>query len=130
MGLSRSARMRRPEFRSASGRGGPRASVGPLSVHILGVRERPPVDGPVKVGFAVGRPVGGAVVRNKVRRRLREAAATALPVQARSGGGPPAGPALLLVRVRPGVQDLGVDDLTDLLSTAWARVSRAAGGRR
>jgi ribonuclease P protein component len=32
-----------------------------------------PRAGPIKVGFAVGRRVGGAVVRNRARRRLREA---------------------------------------------------------
>lgn len=31
--------------------------------------------GPAQVGFVVGRRVGKAVVRNRVRRRLREAAA-------------------------------------------------------
>lgn len=127
MGLSRSARMRRPDFRSARGRGGSRASVGLLSVHVMGGQGRPAADGPVKVGFAVGRPVGGAVVRNRVRRRLREAAALALPVP--SGGAPVPGAAMLLVRTRPGVQDLGVDDLVGLLSTAWARVRGATGGR-
>jgi ribonuclease P protein component len=32
------------------------------------------VAGPPRVAFAVGRQVGGAVVRNRVRRRLRELA--------------------------------------------------------
>lgn len=129
MGLSRAARMRRPDFRSAGGRGGLRASAGPLSVHVLGGHSRPAADGPVKVGFAVGRPVGGAVVRNRVRRRLREAAARTLPVPSGGASLPGAGVAMLLVRTRPGVQDLGVDDLAGLLSTAWARVSGSSGGR-
>jgi ribonuclease P protein component len=32
-----------------------------------------PTDDPPRVAFAVGRPVGSAVVRNRVRRRLRAA---------------------------------------------------------
>jgi ribonuclease P protein component len=32
-----------------------------------------PVTDPPRVAYAVGRPVGGAVVRNRVRRRLRAA---------------------------------------------------------
>lgn len=33
----------------------------------------------VKIGFAVGKKIGGAVVRNKVKRRLREAVTPLLP---------------------------------------------------
>jgi ribonuclease P protein component len=35
-----------------------------------------PVGTPPRLGFAIGRPVGGAVVRNRLRRRLRAAFAT------------------------------------------------------
>jgi ribonuclease P protein component len=42
------------------------------------------IDGPaVRVGFTVSRKVGNAVVRNRVRRRLREAARMVIPGQAR-----------------------------------------------
>lgn len=50
-----------------------RGRSGPLWV----VRADPPADSPeatgpaVRVAFAIGRSVGGAVVRNRVRRRLR-----------------------------------------------------------
>ena len=32
----------------------------------------PTVDGPPRIGFAIGRHVGSAVVRNQLRRRLRD----------------------------------------------------------
>ena len=38
---------------------------------------------PIRVGFTVSRKVGNAVVRNRVRRRLREAAQLEMPQQAR-----------------------------------------------
>lgn len=44
-----------------------------------------PVQREVRVGFTVSRKVGNAVVRNRVRRRLRAAAAAVLPARARAG---------------------------------------------
>lgn len=41
----------------------------------LAVTRVPAPTGPPRVAYAVGRPVGGAVVRNRVRRRLRAAVA-------------------------------------------------------
>jgi ribonuclease P protein component len=38
----------------------------------------------VRVGFTVSRKVGNAVIRNRVRRRLREVARLIIPAQARS----------------------------------------------
>ena len=41
-------------------------------------------EGPlIRVGFTVSRKVGNAVVRNRVRRRLREVARLVIPTQAR-----------------------------------------------
>jgi ribonuclease P protein component len=37
----------------------------------------------IRVGFTVSRKVGNAVVRNRVRRRLREVARLVIPAQAR-----------------------------------------------
>jgi ribonuclease P protein component len=37
------------------------------------------VDGPIGVGFTASKKVGGAVVRNRAKRRLREAARQLLP---------------------------------------------------
>lgn len=42
-------------------------------------------DGPVRVGFTVTKKVGNAVMRNRIKRRLREAARLALPEHASPG---------------------------------------------
>ncbi len=51
---------------------GRRARRGPLTVTWLAPREGE-VDSPPRAGFVVGKATGGAVVRNRVRRRLRAA---------------------------------------------------------
>jgi ribonuclease P protein component len=48
-------------------------------------REDMPESSAVRVGFTVTRKVGSAVVRNRARRRLREAARVALPQAALPG---------------------------------------------
>ena len=68
--LPAESRMRRREDFSAAVRGGSRAGRKLLTGHLL---IRPGVEGPALVGFVVSRAVGGAVVRNRVRRRLRSA---------------------------------------------------------
>jgi ribonuclease P protein component len=67
--LPAAARIRRREDFSAAVRGGSRAGRSLLTGHLL-VQEG--AGGPARAGFIVSRAVGGAVVRNKVRRRLRE----------------------------------------------------------
>jgi len=67
--LPAAARIRRREDFSAAIRGGSRTGRPLLTGHLL-VRADDPV--PPRAGFVVSRAVGGAVVRNKVRRRLRE----------------------------------------------------------
>lgn len=44
-----------------------------------------PIDATPRVGFTVTKKVGGAVVRNRIRRRLRAAAAIVLPAAALAG---------------------------------------------
>jgi ribonuclease P protein component len=67
--LPAAARIRRREDFSAAIRGGNRTGRALLTGHLL---VRPADPGPPRAGFIVSRAVGGAVVRNKVRRRLRE----------------------------------------------------------
>jgi ribonuclease P protein component len=67
--LPAAARIRRREDFSAAIRGGSRTGRALLTGHLL---VRPDDSAPPRAGFIVSRAVGGAVVRNKVRRRLRE----------------------------------------------------------
>ncbi|MGP8001179.1 MAG: ribonuclease P protein component [Streptosporangiaceae bacterium] len=67
--LPAAARIRRHEDFSAAIRRGSRAGRALLTGHLLVRADEP---GPPRAGFIVSRAVGGAVVRNKVRRRLRE----------------------------------------------------------
>jgi ribonuclease P protein component len=73
--LPQQSRMRRPEEFRLALRTGRRAGGSVLAGHLLlpagsygGVRS----GDPAKVGFVVSRAVGSAVVRNRVKRRLRE----------------------------------------------------------
>jgi ribonuclease P protein component len=64
-------------------------------------------DQPARVGFVVSRAVGGAVVRNRVRRRLRHL------VRDRLADLPPT--SVLVVRALPATAEAGYDELgTDL----------------
>jgi ribonuclease P protein component len=56
-------------------RRGRRAGSRTLVVHVA----RPSSEGPARVGFVVGKPVGGAVVRNRTKRRLRALVRPLLP---------------------------------------------------
>jgi ribonuclease P protein component len=60
---------------------GAKASVTGFLLQALDRRE----DGPVRVGFTVSQKVGNAVVRNRVRRRLKEMVRLAPPERMRSG---------------------------------------------
>ena len=72
---------RRQDFLAASrGRRAVRPSV------LVQARQRDPEPcAPIRVGYTASRKVGGAVVRNRAKRRLRAAAAQELPRLGRAG---------------------------------------------
>jgi ribonuclease P protein component len=89
--LPPAARLRRRAEFAATTRGGRRAGRGGVVVHLLTAQptgsQSTPADStagndaplvPARVGFAVSRAVGNAVVRNRVRRRLRHLVRTRL----------------------------------------------------
>lgn len=97
-------------------REGRRARRGSMTVVHL------PGTGEVRVAFAIGRKVGPAVVRNRLRRRLR-AAARDLD---RSSGGLPTG--AYLIMLRPEAADRSYRDLSHDLGRAITSVTSVAAG--
>jgi len=67
--LAAAQRLRRSTDFAAAIRGGRRAGRGTVVVHLL--LEEPAQAPGARAGFVVSKAVGNAVVRNKVRRRLR-----------------------------------------------------------
>jgi ribonuclease P protein component len=74
--LPPAARLRRRAEFAATSRGGRRAGRGALVVHLAAPGG--PAGAPVRAGFTVSKAVGTAVVRNRVRRRLRHLVAERL----------------------------------------------------
>lgn len=106
---------RRGEF-AATVRAGRRIGRGTLVVHLLpGPADAP--DAPARAGFVVSRAVGGAVVRNRVRRRLRHLVRDHLDHL-------PAGSALV-VRALPAAATAPYARLSRDLATALTAVDRA-----
>jgi ribonuclease P protein component len=119
--LPRQARMKRPaDFRRAV-REGRRAGRPALTGHLF-VPSVAAEDGTVrpgesaKVGFIVSRAVGSAVVRNRVKRRLRDLIRRYL-------GSLPAG-SLLVVRANPASASARQVDLAADLDLVLARLLR------
>jgi len=107
---------KRSEFTRAV-RGGSRAGRSLVSGHLL---LQPGSDDPARVGFVVSRAVGGAVVRNRVRRRLRHLARGYL-------GSLPEG-SLLVVRANPRAATARQADLAAELDLVIRTLLRRQGG--
>lgn len=78
-------------------------------------------DAPSMAGFAVSRTVGGAVIRNRVKRRLRAISAELLPTL-------PAGTHLVM-RALPAAADASFESLRSDVDSAVRRTLAKAGAR-
>ncbi|MDO5067577.1 MAG: ribonuclease P protein component [Propionibacteriaceae bacterium] len=72
--LPRSRRLRRSVDFTETFRRGARAGTPSVVVHVAVAAQNPP--GPARVGFVVSKAVGNAVIRNRVKRRLRHLVAS------------------------------------------------------
>lgn len=107
---------RRADFATALR--GARVRSGVLVLHYGLVPDE--ITAPARAGVIVSRAVGGAVVRNRVRRRLRH---LVRPLLAELPGG-----SILLVRALPAAAGMPSADLADSLRNGWARVPRPGPG--
>jgi ribonuclease P protein component len=103
--LPQQSRMRRPEDFRRVLRTGRRAGGSVVAGHLLLAGSDGPVRSgePAKVGFIVSRAVGSAVVRNRVKRRLRE-------LMRRRVASLPGG-SLLVLRANPAAASARQEDL-------------------
>ena len=120
--LAAGNRLTDPEGFRAASRRGHRAGARTVVTHLLPPREQQVVgmSGPSsapRVGFVVSKAVGNAVVRNRVRRRLRHAVRERLAVL-------PAG-SLLVVRAQPSAALASYAELAGDLERCLQRVTGA-----
>jgi ribonuclease P protein component len=106
--LAAAQRLRRSTDFAAAIRGGRRIGRGTLVVHLL--LDEPAQASTARAGFVVSKAVGNAVVRNRVRRRLRHL------VRPRLAGLPDG--ARLVVRALPAAAEASYADLGADLDTA------------
>lgn len=97
-------------------RGGPRWST---PAFVLEARSRPQgtQGGGARFGFTVSKKIGSAVVRNRVRRRLRALVAALDPAQVRQGFD-------YVLIARPGAEERSYQELAADLNQALDRVHR------
>lgn len=113
--LAAAQRIRHRGDFAATVRGGRRASSGSLVVHLASLAHPVSPDAAVqtpRAGFVVPKAVGGAVVRNTVRRRLRQLVRERL-VSLPEG-------TMLVVRALPGAAAAAYPQLASDLDTALA----------
>lgn len=90
---------------------------------VLQARRRGGEDAAARIGFTATQKIGGAVERNRVKRRLRAAARTVLPEHARAGFD-------YVLIARRGTLTRPFGEILDDLETALDKVhSEKAGGR-
>jgi ribonuclease P protein component len=87
-----------------------RAGILEVRTAVLGPTSEPP-----RAAFSVGRPVGGAVTRNRVRRRLRAALREHAAVLTPGSG--------YLVRAAPAAAQASYEDLSDTLRAILTELS-------
>jgi ribonuclease P protein component len=118
--LAGASRLRRRAEFSATIKGGRRAARGAVVVHLTTPAPTAEPAGPARAGFVVPKPVGGAVQRNRVRRRLRHL------MRDRLAALPPG--TAVVVRALAGAAERDhaqlAADLDGALSTALARAGR------
>ena len=116
--LPQQSRMRRPEDFRRVLRTGRRAGGSVVAGHLLLVGSDGPVRSsePAKVGLIVSRAVGSAVVRNRVKRRLRE-------LMRRRVASLPRG-CLLVLRAYPAAASARQEDLAADLDLVIGRLLR------
>ncbi|MET9884548.1 ribonuclease P protein component [Streptomyces sp. NPDC006430] len=117
--LSPENRLRRREDFASAVRRGRRAGRPLLVVHLRTSGATDPhepgeIDPSTRAGFVVSKAVGGAVVRNRVKRRLRHLVRERLSRL-------PAG-SLVVVRALPGAGDAGHEELARDLDAALLRL--------
>jgi len=114
--LPQQSRMRSPEEFKRTLRSGRRAGGATLSGHLLLASGQVPTCAVPKVGFVVSRAVGSAVVRNRVKRRLREL------MRGRVASLP--GGCLLVLRAHPAAAGVRQADLAADLDLVLGRLLR------
>jgi len=120
--LPQQSRMRSPAEFKRTLRSGRRAGGSALSGHLLFAVGQVQSDATAKVGFVVSRAVGSAVVRNRVKRRLRE-------LMRRRVASLPGG-CLLVVRAHPAAAGARQADLAADLDLVLGRLLRRQVGAR
>lgn len=103
---------RRSEFQRV--RGGARCARSAL---VIEARARDVSDGPARFGFTITRKLGGAVERNRIRRRLKAAIAGLGDVAVRTGCD-------YVIVARQGIAGLAFPELAGELNAALAHVNR------
>jgi ribonuclease P protein component len=118
--LPAAARMRRHDEFTLAVRRGRRARRSSIVVHYLAAPAggAMPALPPARVGFVVGRPVGGSVERHRVLRRLRHVVRDRLARLPRGSR--------LVVRALPSAADRTSAELAEEFDAALDRVLRAS----